>query len=187
MVPSTEIVQEGSMFNLELYLSVIGRQFFGGLFLGRALKHSNGILVGIIALAYFTILLHLSYKKSTEDKRILKTVVMILSISAAILGSVIARYNFSPFVMTISGRYFYIPHVMVAWSLILCLNQHGIWKNIFLISSLLLIPYSSFSVGMQTRMIDYDWKYYSSLIGTKSVISIPINPHWSIILHSKNK
>jgi hypothetical protein len=189
LVPSTEIVQEGSMFNLDIYISIFGRKLFGGLFFGRSLVKSNPILITISALAFFAILLYLSYKKSPKNMQILKIVFMILSISAAILGSVIARYNFSPFVMTISSgcRYFYVPHVMVAWSLILCINQHGIWKNVFVISSLLLIPYSSISIGIQTRMIDYNWKYHSNLIGTKAVVNIPINPGWCINLHSKKK
>ncbi len=189
IIPNTVNTQTGSIFNLELYLSVIGRQLFGGLFVGRALKYSDGILAGISALAYFAILLHLSYKKSPEDKLLLKIVFMILSISAAILGAVIINFNFSPNIMSISSgcRYFYVPYVMVAWSLILCINQDGIWKNIFVISSLLLILYSSVSVGMRTKMIDYNWKYHSSLIGTKAVVSIPINPDWSITLHSKKK
>jgi len=187
IVPNTKSVQENSIFNFELYLSVIGRQLFGGLFFGRALKYSNGILTGICALAYFGFLLYLSYKKSPEDKRILNVVTLILSISAAILGAVIINHNFSPLIMEISTgcRYFYVPYVMIAWSLIFCINQYGIWKNIFVISSLLLILYSSVSVGMRTKMEDYNWKYHSSLIGTKAIVNIPINPTWCITLHSK--
>lgn len=189
IVPSTEIVQECSMFNLDIYISIFGRKLFGGLFFGRSMMKSNALLISSSALAFFTILLYLSYKKSPKDMQILKIVFMILSISVVILGAVIARYNFSPFVMTISSgcRYFYVPHVMVAWSLILCINQHGIWKNVFVISLLLLIPCSSISIGIRTKMIDYNWKYHSSLIGTKAIVSIPINPGWSIILHSKKK
>ncbi len=189
IVPNTRSIQENSIFNLELYLSIIGRQLFGGLFLGRALKYSNGILTGICALAYFGFLLYLSYKKSPEDKRLLNIVIMVLSISAAILGAVIINHNFSPLIMEISSgcRYFYVPYVMIAWSLIFCINQRGIWKNIFVISSLLLILYSSVTVGIRTKMTDYNWKYHSSLIGTKDIINIPINPTWSITLHSKKK
>jgi hypothetical protein len=187
LVPNTEIVQEGSMLNLDIYISIFGRKLFGGLFFGRSMMKSNALLISMSALAFFSILLYLSYKKSPKDKQIVKMVIMLLSISVVILAALIARYNFSPWVMTISGRYYYIPHVMIAWSLILCFNQHGIWKNIFVISFLLLIPCSSISIGIRTRMIDYHWKYYSSLIGTKAIINIPINPNWSLTLHSKKK
>ncbi|MGD1046505.1 MAG: hypothetical protein ABR936_14445 [Bacteroidota bacterium] len=189
MIPNVEIVQEGSMFNLDIYISIFGRKLFGGLFFGRSMMKSNALLISSSALAFFTILLYLSYKKSPENMQILKIVLMFLSISVIILGVAIARYNFSPFVMTISSgcRYFYVPYVMVAWSLVLCINQHGIWKNIFVITALILIPYSSILIGFQTRMTDYNWKYHSSLIGTKSVVTIPINPHWSITIHNKNK
>jgi hypothetical protein len=186
IVSSTAIVQEGSMFNLDIFISVFGRKLFGGLFFGKSMIYSNALFVGISSFVFFTVLLYLSYKKSPEDMQIIKIVFMILSISVAILGAVIIKC--SPDMPIFSGnRYFYVPYVMVAWSLILCINQHGTWKNIFVISSLLLIPYSSISVGMQTHMIDYNWKYHSSLIGTKAIINIPINPHWAITLHSKKK
>lgn len=187
LVPSTEILQEGSMFNLEIYISIFGRKLFGGLFFGRAMMKSNALLISTAALAFFSTLLYLSYNKSPKDKQLLKIVFMLLSVSVVLLAAFIARYNFSPFVVTISGRYYYIPHVMIAWSLILCFNQHGIWKNIFVISFLILIPCSSILTGIRTTMTDYHWKYYSSMIGTKDSVSIPINPNWSITLHSKKK
>ncbi len=187
IVPGTEILQEGSIFNLDIYISVFGRRLFGGLFFGRSMMKSNALLTSLGALAFYSILLYVSYLKSPKDKRILKIVFMFLSVSVVILAALIARYNFSPFVTTISGRYYYIPHVMVAWSLILCLNQQGTWKNIFVISLLLLIPCSSISIGIRTKMKDYNWKYNSSLIGTKDSVNIPINPNWNVILHSKKK
>jgi hypothetical protein len=187
IVPSTEILREGSIFNLDIYISIFGRKLFSGLFFGRSMMKSNALLISTCALAFYSILLYLSYLKSPKDKRILKIVFMFLSISVVILAALIARYNFSPFVTTISGRYYYIPHVMVAWSLIFCLNQQGIWKNIFVISLLLLIPCSSISIGIRTKMIDYNWKYNSSLIGIKDSVSLPINPNWHITLHSKKK
>ena len=187
IVPSTEILQEGNMFNLDVYISIFGRRMFSGLFFGRSMMKSNALIISVGALAFYSILLYLSYLKSSKDKRILKIVFMFLTVSVIVLIALIARYNFSPFVTTISGRYYYLPHVMVAWSLILCLNQQGIWKNIFIISLLLLIPCSSISIGIRTKMIDYNWKYNSSLIGTKDSVSIPINPNWNIILHKRKK
>ena len=186
---STKIVQEGSMFNVDIYVSMFGRKLFGGLLFGRSMMHSNALFISVCALAYFSILLYLSYKKSPEKMQTLKIVLMMLSISVAILGAVIINFNFSPNIMSISCgcRYFFIPYVMVTWSLILCINQNGIWKNIYVISSLLLILYSSITVGIQTRMIDYHWKQYSSLIGTKDTLSIPINPNWHINLHNIKK
>jgi hypothetical protein len=186
IVHSTENVQIGSIFSLDIYISMFGRKLFGGLFFGRSMMYSNALFIGISSLVFFTILLYLSYKKSPADMKILKIVFMILSISAAILGAVIIKC--SPDMPIFSGcRYFYVPYVMVAWSLILCMKQPEIWKNIFVISSLLLILYSSISVGIQTKMIDYNWKYHSSLIGKKAIVTIPINPNWYINLYTKKK
>ncbi|MFH0992285.1 MAG: hypothetical protein V1799_19970 [bacterium] len=189
MAPIIENVGESNIFNLELYISMMGRKLFGGLFFGSSMMYSNSLFIGISTVAFFSTLLYLSYKKSPEDKRVFKTVFVILTISAAILGAVIMKYRFSPEIMAMpSGcRYYYVPYVMVAWSLILSLSQRELWKNIFMISSLLLILYSSVSSGIQTRFIDHNWKYYSTLIGTKPVVTIPINPNWYMTLHTKKK
>lgn len=186
IVSSTAFVQEGSMLNLDIFISVFGRKMFGGLFFGKSLIYSDAFFVCFSSLIFFTILLFLSYKKSPTDRYITKMVFMILSISVGILGTVIMKCSLDTPIF-IASRYFYVPYVLIAWSLILCLNQDGIWKNIFVIVSLLLIPISTVSIGIQTKMIDYNWKYYSSLIGTKTIVDIPINPHWSITLHNKNK
>jgi hypothetical protein len=186
IMSSTALVQEGSMLNVDIFISVFGRKMFGGLFFGKSLIYSNTLFICMSSITFFAILLFLSHKKSPANRYITKIVFMILSISAVILGTVILKCS-SDTPIFIGSRYFYVPYVMIAWSLILCLNQHGTWKNIFVISSLLLIPISTVSIGLQTKMIDYNWKYHSSLIGTMDSINIPINPHWFITLHDKNK
>ena len=186
IVSSTAMVQDGSMLNLDIFISVFGRKMFGGLFMGKSLIYSNALFVCVISLSFFAILLFLSYKKSSADKNTTKIIFMILSISVAILGTVILKCSPDTTIF-IGSRYFYVPYVLIAWSLILCLNQPGIWKNVFVIVSLLLIPISAVSIGIQTKMIDYNWKYHSSLIETMDSINIPINPHWFITLPKKNK
>ncbi len=186
IISSTEGIQNSSLLSLDIYISIFGRKLFGGLFFGKYLLYSNALLISIGSLAYFTVLLYLAYKRSPTDKQILKIVSIVLGISAAILVSVVIK-NSPDTPIFIGSRYFYIPYVMIAWSLIICINKHGIWKNIFVMSSLLLITCSSLSVGIQTSMIDYSWKYHAGLIGTKSIVIIPINPTWYITLHSKTK
>ena len=87
IVPSTEILQEGNMFNLDVYISIFGRRMFSGLFFGRSMMKSNALIISVGALAFYSILLYLSYLKSSKDKRILKTVFMFLTISVIVPDS----------------------------------------------------------------------------------------------------
>jgi hypothetical protein len=82
-------------------------------------------------------------------------------------------------------RYFYIPYIMVAWSLIALLGEK-IWKNILITIVLISILISSLTSRFHSRkFIDYNWKLYSKLIGSKDVV-IPINPEgWTIPIKAR--
>jgi hypothetical protein len=78
-------------------------------------------------------------------------------------------------------RYFYIPYIMMTWSLIALLGQREQWKNILLKIGLALILISSLTSHFHSKpFIDYNWPLYSQSIGKEDVV-IPINPEgWQI-------
>ena len=183
-----ETIQGGSVFDADAYISMFARKLFGGLFFGYALKYGNAIGTSIGALVYFSLLVYISYSKSPDDRYCMTRVLLLLGIAAAIVGAAIIRYNFSPLILVLSGyRYFYVPYVLVAWSIIMCLDQRRSWKNIFVFISLVLILYSSLAFGFRTAMVDHQWKSHARLIGSQDTVNIPINPYWIMTLTNKKK
>lgn len=78
------------------------------------------------------------------------------------------------------ARYFYVPYAMVAWSLIVVLEEIENRKRILAIIGLLCIASSALTSNFASHFIDYNWLFYSKGIGNKDIV-IPINPPgWQI-------
>jgi len=82
-------------------------------------------------------------------------------------------------------RYFYVPYIMIAWSLIITLEKAKNWKKAIIIMSLLFIMASSLSSNFRNHFIDYNWQFYSNRIG-KEDVTIPINPRgWQVKVEAR--
>ena len=153
--------------------AVLGQKFFGGLFLGRIRVYKiNPYFLSLLYFCLIFVILRFSLIKN-------KFVITCLGIQLIIIIVVFYKFRATPEVLIPSGsgmRYFHIPSIMIAWSLIALLEEKEEWKRNLTKMLLILILISSLKSGFHsTKFIDYDWKRYSQLIGKEDVV-IPINP-----------
>ena len=176
---------QGIGINFETYSAIIGHKFIGNFFLGHILAYKiNHYILSFLYLGTLILILHLAYHKKSRF--------IFFSIGISLFFLLVAFYRSNnPEDLIFPGcgtRYFYIPYVMLTWSLIALLEKQAKWKNILLTMVLILILISSLTSGFHSKpFIDYNWKLYSESIGKKDII-VPINPEgWemSIKAHSK--
>ena len=165
--------------NLTAYSEVIGYRAFGGLLLGSNIAYKiNPYILSFLYFSLLTLILHLAYQK--KDRFIFFSI----GISLIYLLATFYRFKNNPEILVSPGngvRYFYIPYVMLIWSLIALLGQQEKWKNTLLKASLVLILISSLTSRFHSKpFIDYNWPLYSQSIGKEDIV-IPINPvGWQI-------
>ncbi|RKZ53139.1 MAG: hypothetical protein DRR16_00060 [Candidatus Parabeggiatoa sp. nov. 3] len=164
--------------SLEALEQVLAMRFSGTLFFGDyiSLALNSHLLAGMTIILFAGLLTFAILE--TRQKR--------LPIFVFLLGGCIItlacfykfRYNLHVLVPFNNGyRYFYIPHLLIVWSLIVCFDSKGISK---FISALLLlmvsVSLSSFSHFQVAPLTDYHWEKYSKQIEREKDIKIPINP-----------
>ena len=114
-----------------------------------------------------------------------------LGIQLIFLLAAFYKFRANPEVLVPAGdsqRYFYIPFIMLIWSLIALLGKQEKWKNAAITIVLSVILISSLTSGFHSiGFVDYNWKLYSKSIGREDVI-IPINPEgWQIHIKAHPK
>ena len=169
---------QSSHLNLDagIYSGVIGTKTFGGLFLGSLANSINPFFLCAMYFALLGIIV-----SSSSHKR--KLMILFLYIQLFFLLAAIYRFKAKPEVLIPpenGARYFYVPYAMVAWSLIVVLEEIENRKRILAIIGLLCIASSALTSNFASHFIDYNWLFYSKGIGNKDIV-IPINPPgWQI-------
>lgn len=170
--------EERTPDNLFILASVIGRKFFGNLFLGNSLPY--GLNPFMLTGAFALILLFIAYLAFwSETKRRFQITVFLGFMSAVLLATII-KFKSNPLTLVPPDngvRYSYLVYVMVAWSLIALMGQKVAWKG-YIIKALLVAGLASSLVsGFRSEPFeDHYWAGWSRLIGEETRIQIPINP-----------
>jgi hypothetical protein len=98
------------------------------------------------------------------------------------------KFRDSPEILIPQGggpRYFYIPYVMLTWSLIYLLNNNIKWKKPIIVALLFILISSLTSHFHSKPFVDYQWYLYSQAIGKQDIV-VPINPKgWQIFVKAK--
>ncbi len=173
------------VFSMNDYCAIVGHKVFGGLFLGKtvAYKINHYFLCAMYFCLLFAILKSSSLKNNFIN--------IYLSIQLLMLLGSFYRLRAMPeaLIPIENGqRYFYIPYVMMIWSLIALLGRQEKWKNALIIVALISILFSSLTSDFYgKKFIDYNWKLQSESIGEKDTI-IPINPEgWTMPVKARPK
>lgn len=156
--------------SFEAFNAVIGYKMIGSLFLGQKIAYGiNPYVLSLLYLAALVLFLGFAYNKKDSFS------LTCIGISLIFLLATFYRFvdGLEILIPPENGqRYFYIPYIMVTWSLIALQGKQAKWKNILL--PLILI--SSLTSGFHSSpFVDYNWNLYSESIG-KQDVSIPINP-----------
>lgn len=171
------------------YARVVGQKLFGNLFLGISIPYEINAYF-LCSLLLFLIVF-IAYLSVDYDKNRSFVIVVLLGFFFAILLATLNKFKLNPGGIIPPGagpRYFYLPYVMIVWSLIICLDQKKIWKSILVKLLLIVILISSLASEFHSNpFIDYDWQSYSKLIGKEQNLTIPINPKGWFINISPNK
>ncbi len=173
--------------NPAAYIVVIGWKFFGNLFLGHFISYK---LNPYFLFAVGTCIIVTIIQFSSASKTGIKMATVCIGYGVVVLAAILYKCKVDPLILVPAGngpRYFYIPCVMITWSLILCMKQEVKWKRTLTKSLLILILISSLSSGFHSKPLnDYAWASYSKLIGSKNDLTIPINPKgWYIKIPSR--
>lgn len=169
-------------FSLETYSQIIGHKFWGSFLLGHKIAYNqNHYVLSCMYLVVIFLLFWLAYRQKNIY------IFFFLSINFIFILATFYKFISNPEILTIPSngpRYFYIPYLMLTWSLIAWQGKYAQWKNIFL----LLILISSFKNEFRSQaFIDYNWQSYSDRIDQEN-LAIPINPEgWSIDVNVKSK
>jgi hypothetical protein len=171
--------------NINAWINLLGIRLFGQLFLG---EHISDVVSPMI-LAVFAMMVPIVLICLAGSKKQFYLTGLFLIFGIAIVLSTLYRFRGFPEKLaysTIDGeRYFYIPYVMVMWSLVINLNSPNLIKWRIVFGLLLLILVSSSSYFKSHAFVDYHWKEYSKKIENGANIRIPINPPgWFIDLGS---
>jgi hypothetical protein len=165
--------------------AIFGQKLFGSLFVGDILPYQiSPFILGFAFCVTIVLLLYLAFPTS-------RFVYMCIGLQLLITAGCIFRHradaeSLVPPVM--NSQYFYIPHVLLKWSLIGLLGPANVIKKVALYGALALVLVASLTSHFRSEpFFDYKWKEWSKLIGEQDVL-IPINPdpvYWSIEVRSR--
>ncbi len=168
-------------FTISPYIDILGQKVFGVLFLGISVMYTlthygHDIFLMLLSIAYFIVIFSLFIYSFKTKKYI---IIVFLAIHFIILFATFYKFQGAPSILIHYGagpRYFYIPYLMIIWSLLLLLSQSSLKNKLPMWIGLACIAFSSATSLFQTKpFIDYNWYQHSQLIGKQDII-IPINP-----------
>ena len=80
-------------------------------------------------------------------------------------------------------RYFFVPHVLMMWSLVIFISGLTDWKRVIPAAALAIAVIGNINDFVSTPMIDFHWPNYVQPLRERKEVHIPINPPgWSIDL-----
>jgi hypothetical protein len=175
-IASASTPPQDTVINLKAYSAVIGHRLFGNLFLGYII----GSQISHYVLSFLYLVTLILIVRLAKERFIF----FCISIHLVLLLATFYKFKADPEILfppANGPRYFYLPYIMLAWSLIALLGQQGKWKNTLLTIALTFILISSLTSRFHSApFIDYKWRLYSKSIGKEDAV-IPINPKgWQI-------
>lgn len=180
---NTHLHTPATVIQWQLFLQVLGYKLFGALFLGEQLPQY--LSAYWLVLAYLLLLMGLIALAPRQDS----FVPTCLSLQLLIVCATLFKFKYNPEALLPvdqGARYFYIPYVLMLWSIIVLLDQEQRWRRLVLQGLLSLALLSSLTSEFRAKpLVDYAWGHYSQLIGKKN-ITIPLNPAGWKILVSKH-
>jgi hypothetical protein len=171
-----------------LWSTIVGRRFGGLLFFGLAHRWiHDGVLFGIaLLLGVFLIAaaVRLARTKETQGQGALLAACMagaVLLSAAAVFRNIDNPAALLPILN--APRYFYIPYVLIAWCLIVCLSMRPWWfRGLAGVLLVLMLVASLRSHFRSLPLPDKQWARHCSQLGSRD-LRIPINPGgWSVWL-----
>jgi hypothetical protein len=170
------------------YAKVIGQKLFGNLFLGISVPYQ--ISPSILCILLLFIIFFISDLSIDSGNKRASLIFVFLSFSFAVVLATLYRFKANLQLLIPPGngpRYFYLPYIMMVWSLIVCVEQKEAWKSTIVKVLLCAALISSLTSGFHSgAFIDYEWKLHSRLIGKKQNLVIPINPEgWQVRISQK--
>lgn len=174
------------VYSIDHWSKVIGQKLFGNLFLGHIISYQiNAVILSVFCISLPFLLL--SFSLGEKKRLFLISTYLYFGIAVAVSSFYKFKGNPLALVPLENGpRYFYVPYVMLTWSLISCLSLHEKWKKVTVLSLLFLILISSLSSGFRSHPYkDYNWGFYSEKIGEGQKVHIPINPQgWFVTIEN---
>lgn len=171
--------------DFDAYSAIVGYKVFGSLFFRKIATYKPSHY--FLSVMYFGLIFMILRFSSLKNNFI----VFALGIQLMFLSAAFYKFRANPEVLIPAGdsqRYFYIPFIMLIWSLIALLGKQEKWKDAVITVVLSVILISSLTSGFHSLgFVDYNWKLYSKAIGNEDVI-IPINPEgWQIHIKANPK
>lgn len=157
-------------------IKLIGFRFFGALFFGKNLAYFfPSYILMILSIALIPLLILLSKFDKNKLYILLSFQYLIITITLATLF----RFKNDIHLLIAIGngdRYFFIPYILIYWSMFICFNDENATVNKIIIFLLVLTIFSFSQNYKSQKFIDYDWENQSKNIYSKNVKEIPINP-----------
>ncbi len=169
----------GNSLDNETLSAILGHRVTGDLFLGafhsREISHQF-LSFGLLGL--LVLLLTFAYR---ERKR---WVVVSSGIAVIFLAATLTKFQHQGEILIPQGaaaRYFYIPSLMLTWSIIMLWKGSSRWRTLLPAVALALVLVSSLRSHFRSPPFkDRHWETYSAHIGKEDIV-IPINPKgWKI-------
>jgi hypothetical protein len=164
-------------FDPRVLTAIFGQKLFGTLFLGDVIPYE--ISPSILCIAYgIGLVLLLYFSRSTKE-----FVWTCVGLQLLIAAGCIFRHRADALALVPAlknSQYFYIPHLLLAWSLIGLLAHARAARKLVLYGALTLIFLSSITSHFRSKpFVDYHWKECSELIGERDVhIALNPDPDW---------
>ncbi len=175
------MVGASSELTWQVVAQLIGHRLLGTLFLGQMVSAmlTPTVLVGLtLVFVYGLACLIWRGGKADGGKGRMNAAIFLLA-GASALGATWFRYqeNLADLLPFGSGdRYFYLPRVVILWSILICAASRGLARGVVtaLVGLSVLAGASSwFQAG---PFEDYRWKHFAQEIERGKSLRIPINP-----------
>lgn len=188
------ITTDNTIYRVSDFAKILGQRMFGNLFLGSWLPYRINAFV--LCVLFLLVIMFVVDTVRRERKRGFPAALFLL-FSTTITVTMFWRFlstDLRPYLMNFltpgwCERYFYLPYVMICWSLVICMDHDSLWRKLLAGICLAIIFISSVTSGFCAKPLpDLNWKNYSSQITSSSAMAIPINPSgWEIHLSGSDR
>jgi hypothetical protein len=186
--PTVDMILEKDRvaFDANNYIDLFAYRVFGNLFFGIRIGYKiNSYFLFMLFLFFIAFIFH-----SSCHKKVKLYTVYFMIFALLILIATFYKFKSNPTILIPAGnatRYFYIPNLMITWSLIINIEQN-FFKSTLISLLLIIILLSSLSSEFHSKpLVNYNWKSYSQKIGKEDNLEIPINPSSWRIMVKKNR
>ena len=168
------------------WIKLIAYRGFGDLAFGRQISVSlTPCLLAILGLLIPMGLIVLA----RGDRERLHRIVVFVGFGTVVFAAAMFKFRSTPEVLLRQGNadgYFFPVYLMLAWSLLLILDQQGIRRILAIILLTIFLAATARNFRAEP-MIDYDWRSWCHQLTPDQRIEIPLNPPgWSIRLRGKD-